>query len=47
MKAFYHGKGDVELASKELEDYMWVTREEMQGYVSEQYYQAIRPILTE
>lgn len=47
MKAFCYGSGDVELDSEELEDYIWVTREEMQSYVSEHYYQAVRPILTE
>lgn len=47
MKAFYHGNGEVKLNGQELEDHAWVTKEEMKNYVSEQYYQAIRPILAE
>lgn len=46
MKAIYNG-GVLQLDSKELVDYVWVTKEEMSGYVSPDYYKAIEPILTE
>jgi large subunit ribosomal protein L46 len=46
LKAFYQS-GTLELDKEELVDYVWVTREEMRDYVSEEYYQAVKPILTD
>ena len=35
----------MELDHRELEDYAWVTREEMKTYVEEDYYAAVVPML--
>ena len=37
--------GSVKLNLKELEQYVWVTKEEMKQYVSNDYYNAIAPAL--
>lgn len=46
MKALYQS-GSLELDGKELVDYAWVTKEEMKDYVSQEYYKAVEPILSE
>ncbi len=45
LKAFYQS-GTLQLDGKELVDHVWVTKEEMRDYVSQEYYQAVEPILT-
>ena len=47
MKAYCYGSGEVKLNEKELVDYLWVTKEEMKDYVSQEYYDAIQKILIE
>ena len=39
--------GEVEINKEELEDYAWVTKEEMRNYVSQDYYSAISQALAE
>ena len=46
LKAFYQS-GSLKLDEKEVVDYVWVTKEEMKDYVSLDYYQAVKPILTD
>ncbi len=46
MKAVYND-GEVQLDQRELSDYAWVTKEEMQGYVTQEYYKTVEPILME
>lgn len=46
MKAYYLG-GVLQLDKEEVVDHVWVTKEEMSEYVSQDYYQAVEPILTE
>ena len=46
LKAQCNGRSaEVNLDGKELEDYVWVTKEEMKDYVSQEYYAAVAPIL--
>ena len=48
MKAQCRGSSaEVKLDQQELEDYMWVTREEMKDFVSQEYYRAVAPMLLE
>ena len=37
----------LQLDNKELVDYIWVTKEEMSDYVSQDYYNAVEHILTQ
>ena len=46
MKAIYQS-GVLQLDNDELVDHMWVTKEEMGEYVSQDYYRAVKPILLE
>ena len=46
LKAQYRG-GEVHLDQRELQDYVWVTKDELKGYVSEDYYSAVAPTLIE
>ena len=46
LKAFHQG-GVLKLDGKEVVDHVWVTREEMSEFVSEEYYKAVKPILME
>lgn len=39
--------GEVILNKNELEDYVWVTKQEMKDYVSLNYYNVISPALLE
>jgi len=39
------GSAEVKLDQGELEDHVWVTREEMKNYVSQEYYRAVAPML--
>ena len=31
--------------NSELDDYVWVTKDEMKGYVSDEYYKKVAPVL--
>ena len=46
LKACYLS-GVLQLDKQEVVDHMWVTKEEMSDYVSQDYYQAVQPILTD
>lgn len=37
--------GRVQLDDRELEDYLWLTKEEIRDYVSEDYYSAVEHTL--
>ena len=37
--------GKVNINSDKLEDYAWVTKKEMQEFVSKDFYKAIEPVL--
>ena len=39
--------GEVEVNKEELEDYAWVTKEEMRDFVSQEYFNTISPSLME
>ena len=37
--------GSVSVDGRELEDHLWLTKEEMKDYVSQDYYKAVAPML--
>eukprot|EP00731_Ephydatia_muelleri_P020388 Em0013g115a len=37
--------GNVVVDNSELDDYVWVTKDEMKGYVSDEYYKKVAPVL--
>lgn len=45
FKAFY-ASGQVEVNREELEDYAWVTKEELKDYLSPEYYSAVLKFLS-
>lgn len=44
LKAQYLS-GDVVVDKGELDDYVWVTKDEMKDYVSDEYYKKVVPVL--
>lgn len=44
FKAQWKG-GKVNINANKLEDYAWVTKEEMKEFVSKDFYKAIEPVL--
>ena len=44
FKAQWRG-GKVNIKSDKVEDYAWVTKEEMKEFVSGNFYKAIEPVL--
>lgn len=46
LKAFYQS-GVLKLDGQELVDHVWVTKEEMRDYVSDDFYRAVQPVLLE
>ena len=44
FKAQWRG-GEININHDELEDYAWVTKEEMREFVSKDFYKAIEPVL--
>ena len=44
LKAQYLS-GNIVVDKNELDDYVWVTKDEMKDYVSDEYYKKVLPVL--